>query len=605
MVEDEDIVADIFIEPPDVNEDTDQDSGNEDEGAMVDNLGPRQLRAAAEIRLPNNGRIGEFDPLDETDPEIPNLNTGAQGIACGMFLTTPSEEWLRNRMQRKRDDLRWIENADLEVPPQSQFPEMSYAKYEGKTATEMFELFVDDDLIEYIVLETQRYALFLNCPDPRITSDEIRCFLSILFITGYNDLPSKRHFWDSKPDMKNEAVTQAMRRDRFLQICRFLHFTDNNQINTKDKCWKIRPLIEKMKNKCMEHFVPEESLSFDESMVKYFGKHGCKQFIKGKPIRFGYKMWCINTKSGYLVNFQMYQGKNLDSKSNYDALFGTCASPLVVMLEELPFEKQNLRYNFYTDNLFSNANLFSFLKFKGHYAVGTVRENRLPKSAPLTDKKMFAKHPRGTFQKVIEANDGIIYIRWADNSVVTMMSNKYGVGDVKNVRRYSQAEKKHIMVPQPQVVSQYNKYMGGTDAMDQNIATYRIGVRSKKWYWPVVTWILDVAMQNSWILYNKANKTNMPQLDFRREVVDVYLHRYRSISKGSGRPSSSVHRSSDSRISDDIRYDGKDHLVRSIGEDKTKKKRCAYRSCKSIVRTMCNKCNVGLCINCFMPFHTK
>ena len=30
-------------------------------------------------------------------------------------------------------------------------------------------------------------------------------------------------------------------------------------------------------------------------------------------------------------------------------------------------------------------------------------------------------------------------------------------------------------------VKEYNKYMGGTDCMDQNVATYRSNVRSKKW----------------------------------------------------------------------------------------------------------------------------
>ncbi|XP_068085075.1 uncharacterized protein [Anabrus simplex] len=56
---------DIFIEPPDGNVDTDEDSSNEDEGGMVHNLTGRRLRAAAGTRLANNERIGgDFEPLD-------------------------------------------------------------------------------------------------------------------------------------------------------------------------------------------------------------------------------------------------------------------------------------------------------------------------------------------------------------------------------------------------------------------------------------------------------------------------------------------------------------------------------------------------------------
>jgi len=73
--------------------------------------------------------------------------------------------------------------------------------------------------------------------------------------------------------------------------------------------------------------------------------------------------------------------------------------------------------------------------------------------------------------------------------------------------------------------------MGGTDQMDQNIACYRIGIRGKKWYWPLITWMFDVALQNSWILYNKAGGTKINQLDFKREIVNVNLKSYQTMPK--------------------------------------------------------------------------
>lgn len=41
----------IFIEPPDANVLTDKDSGDEEEGGLVDNLSGQQLLAGAEVRL--------------------------------------------------------------------------------------------------------------------------------------------------------------------------------------------------------------------------------------------------------------------------------------------------------------------------------------------------------------------------------------------------------------------------------------------------------------------------------------------------------------------------------------------------------------------------
>ena len=86
-----------------------------------------------------------------------------------------------------------------------------------------------------------------------------------------------------------------MRRDRCLTIGRFIHCADNTNLDKKEKKWQNSDLLWIfVKVMCLQHFVPHENLSYDESMIQYFDRHGCKQFIRGKPIRFGFKMWCLN-----------------------------------------------------------------------------------------------------------------------------------------------------------------------------------------------------------------------------------------------------------------------------------------------------------------------
>ena len=52
------------------------------------------------------------------------------------------------------------------------------------------------------------------------------------------------------------------------------------------------------------------------------------------------------------------------------------------------------------------------------------------------------------------------------------------------------------------MIKQYNKHMGGVDRCDQNISLYRIGVKSRKWWWPLFIWIPDMIMQNCWLFYS-------------------------------------------------------------------------------------------------------
>jgi hypothetical protein len=65
---------------------------------------------------------------------------------------------------------------------------------------------------------------------------------------------------------------------------------------------------------------------------------------------------------------------------------------LLLLLDEIPENKREFKYNIYMDNLFSGAALFSFLKLRGYSAIGTIRENRIPKKYPLTNKKLFKKN---------------------------------------------------------------------------------------------------------------------------------------------------------------------------------------------------------------------
>lgn len=73
------------------------------------------------------------------------------------------------------------------------------------------------------------------------------------------------------------------------------------------------------------------------------------------------------------------------------------------------------------------------------------------------------------------------------------------------VLRYSAKEKQFVSIDQPALIKRYNNHMGGVDRMDQNVAAYRINVRTKKWWCPMFAFIIDVMAQNSWIFHRQTN----------------------------------------------------------------------------------------------------
>ena len=76
----------------------------------------------------------------------------------------------------------------------------------------------------------------------------------------------------------------------FEVIMKCLHFKDNNKLDKNDKYSKIRPLLDHLEEKFIQHFIPSQTISRDEAMIQYFGRHSGKQAIRNKPIRFGYKV---------------------------------------------------------------------------------------------------------------------------------------------------------------------------------------------------------------------------------------------------------------------------------------------------------------------------
>ena len=45
-------------------------------------------------------------------------------------------------------------------------------------------------------------------------------------------------------------------------------------------------------------------------MEPYYGHHLMKQFIREKPIRYGFKFWCLPRPEGYTVKFHPCTGSN-------------------------------------------------------------------------------------------------------------------------------------------------------------------------------------------------------------------------------------------------------------------------------------------------------
>ncbi|XP_033220935.1 piggyBac transposable element-derived protein 3-like [Belonocnema kinseyi] len=500
LEEDEDLlqanIIDAVYIPPSVDELTDEEEIDhvicENGEDLPDCAGTYEIHAS----LP--------DTSEETDkPSLPSSSKKAK--VCKKTI----------KYNSKKDLPKWTKkNPIYATEPQNEEKnnlEQIENRIGGKTPFEVFSLYFSDDVWDKIISYTKKYAHDNNRHSFEIDKSTLKRFFGILIFSRYHTLPATKLYWSKDEDKGVTLVRNYTSRNRFDSIKQNIHLSDNNHLDKNDKFSKLRPLFDLINEKNMQFGVFSHNLSIDEEMVPYFGRHSCKMYIKGKPIRFGFKLWCLCSSNGYLFKFIPYGGKTTTHKSD----LGLGEN---VVLELLLVVQQPLLHRVFFDNFFSSYKLFCLLKENGFDATGTIRENRTCNSTMETVKSMKKKN-RGTYDFSFDNEQKILLVRWNDNSVVTVATNNCTIEPLVSAKRYNRKQKRKESIPQPKDIAEYNQHMGCVDLHDNGICNYRINVKGKKWWWPLFVYLIDSVIVNSWKRYNLANKSKMSQLEFKSNIA--------------------------------------------------------------------------------------
>lgn len=407
----DDATYDVFMLPPNPGVITDEEEGGDDD--LYGNKLPRDVPGNVEVST--HGHTIAVEDQWSSDDDEP-LKTFA--------LSTSRNVQKRKRIESSAALPTWRKCAPFYSVFQST-PDQKYIEerraniseiLHDMTPVKVFEHLFDDEVLELIAMQSTIYAGQNNRHDSVFTKEELRKFLGILILTGYHKLPSERSYWSLDDDLGVPLVSECMSRNRFLEIKRNLHFADNALAMTStDKMFKICPLCDVLQRKFCQFGMLHENLSIDESMVKYFGHHSAKQFIMGKPVRYGYRNWALTSFDGYCYTFDIYCGKS--SEATTDPLGSRVVKNLLTKAPTKPEE-----HAVYFDNFFTNYDLLVDLKNLGYRATGTLRENRT-KRCPLISSKDMRKKPRAEYDHSFDKINEILMVRWKDNNVCTIGTN--------------------------------------------------------------------------------------------------------------------------------------------------------------------------------------
>lgn len=421
--------------------------------------------------------------------------------------------------------------ANAMVPEQNETPKVNLQLGPDSDPIDFFLLIFDKKIIIDAVAATNQYHRAKPShkqgliPHGKVWKDiqdyEMARFLGLLYLMGILKKSVLRDYWSIDPLVETPSFRFTMTRDRFSDIANHFRLYEKSRMDRKDPLYKIRHFINQIIENSRKHYTPSRNLSLDESMISYKGRNRFKMYMPNKPTRFGFKAYVVaDACSGFALSWEMHSF----TKNNPFSLRDTIIRLLA------PY--RNSGFFVYMDRFYTSPEIVAELAQQGINVCGTVLSARLclPDSVREdinTLNHLEYKHFKAENQRFAVLRDG--------SKFVYLLSSFHGNFAVESMRTLRKRERKKDptaamlgvtkrKVVIPQMIVDYNKYMGGVDRLDQCISTYCYAPRTLKWQMRVFYYFLDIAMFNSYVIYKKKQqeakrKSFLTHKEFRIEVI--------------------------------------------------------------------------------------
>ena len=103
-----------------------------------------------------------------------------------------------------------------------------------------------------MVKKTNMYAIQNGRTFKHTNNQEIEHFIGLHIMMGCLKYPRVRLYWDTA--LHIDLFVNSMSRERFFQLRSHFHVVNNLEkpIDFKDKFYKVRPIYDCLKNRCLE-----------------------------------------------------------------------------------------------------------------------------------------------------------------------------------------------------------------------------------------------------------------------------------------------------------------------------------------------------------------
>lgn len=390
----------------------------------------------------------------------------------------------------------------------------------------------------------------------------------------------------------------------------------SSEKKSKDPMTKVRLLLKSCNHQSWRAFIPGQGISIDESMCPYKGRFAYKQYIASKRNKFGIKLWVMcDGATGYILKNDVYTGSwtEYEQDENSESL---ASGNVVKNLSEGLSQTGSI---IFTDSFYTAVDVADHLSKRGMGMVGTLRLNRvgIPNNLRYKGARNFPAKEKGDpvyWLRKLEKNPyPLVCIGWWDKKPIGFLSTVYSSRYVS--KPVKDKDPNHRLTKMPEMVLEYNYYMGGIDLSDQRRKSYAFPHPGKKWYLHMYHYLVESCLNNSLITFNDLRihmREKVDALRFRWELIEGMLKLADMLERQNIRELDET--PEDSYASRETARQKKSTSERLTGRHFAEKIKagwggrcvvCSARRKKRQVEFICADCGVHLCPEeCFKIFHT-
>ncbi|XP_026123350.1 piggyBac transposable element-derived protein 4 isoform X3 [Carassius auratus] len=606
------------------------------EEMFIDGLDPVLDGPSHDIYTPEEDCDSEpshdiYTPEEDCDLEARPQQRKRSRLSCTSSTVSRNGRESENYGSSVISNEKWHSSDDADIKPTHldftpvQEPGAQILSNRCTSPLQYFQLLFPKKMWQTIVDHTNDYGA--KCQGRKgkvweyICQKDFKSYIALVIYMGMFRCSSLTDYWSESEHFSLSFPAKIMSYKKFLSISKALHLSDKKEDEKNsfrkgttgyERLGKIQPLYQVIREACKTFFHPFQNITIIERMVASQEKPVLKRSVKNKSPNMGYKLFALtDCTCGYTWDFFIYEGKSCASQN-----VGLSYESVMALVDE---NMLGSGYKLFVDKFYTSPTLFRDLLYKKIWACGPIWANR--KGFPKTVVDRLSKNaPRGTMRWI--RDDSLLFVEWKDSQEVQMCStfHKAYEGDTVQRKVKGNAHRTLVEVPIPAVVLDYNRNVGTLEPSSFITGHYRVLHKPKKWYQCVFYHLLDIAVENAFILHKLVAKRKKQKTLTRKKFLEMLVleltemnaeNESDSASVSSAHPVSPVSSSpsapvSASPSSPELSFPEGTHRPKHFMPDSALGRR-KCKLCHLKTPVMCVTCEVPLCFqprrDCFNQWH--